>query len=585
MTAVGAAAARAASSQQTERSREAARLFSDLMGLPPVVRRDVLRALDADVWPRLLAVAAREGGTPYALWADDPVGFVEDVLGETLWSRQRDILVALTDHRRVAVPSGFGTGKTHLAARAVAHHVCTRPVGVGLAVTIATRMRQVQRQLWPHIRRLHARAGLPGDCDMTQWRMPDSRGVATDAAYGFTAPPGDEAAMQGIHGGAVLLVVDEAGGIGHLIGRSTRNLLTGDARMLAIGNPATDDENTWFESLCEAGDDPDRPADTTVRIRALDSPAITGEAAGVCRDCPPTAAEHPLAAHLVDQDWVDDAVREHGPDAPYVQAKVHAIFPKGGPARTLPTGWVEAAVESDEPEICVDGEWVRLCDLGLPGEPAEWAVAAGAWVRLGVDVAADGGDELVVARSVGDLVTVEHHSSGAGNAAPYAVAGTVLGQIRRAEALRARLGTTAAVRVKVDAIGVGWGVAGILEAWASEGVHSAEIVRVVVSEVTGRESTGTLRPWRKRDELWLSMRDLLEPPAGPRVRLRVDRRTFAQLTSPTYKTNSTGFTVVESKDSLRKRGLSSPDRAEAVLLAPYEPVDTKRKGRKVAILG
>lgn len=580
---IAAAAGTAArSGQQQERSREAARLFADLMALPPEVRRGFLRELDVDARARVLAVAAIEGGTPYCLWADDPVGFVEDVLGETLWSRQREILAALGTHRRVAVPSGFGTGKTYLAARAVAHFVCTRPAGVGLAVTIATRMRQVQRQLWPHVRRLHARAGLPGRCDMTQWRMPDPRGVDTDVAYGFTTPEHDEAAMQGIHAGALLLVVDEAGGIGHLIGRSTRNLLTGDARMLAIGNPPTDDESSWFETLCAAGDDDARPADTTIRIRALDSPAITGEPVGRCRDCPPASPAHPLSDHLVDQAWVDDAIREHGPDAAYVQAKVHARFPKGGPSRVIPSAWLEAAVESDEPELG-DG-WTKLRDLGLADESAEWAVQDGAWVRLGVDVAAGGGDELGVSRCVGDLVTIEHTSAGAENNSPYHVAGVALKEIRRAEALRERLGTVAAVRVKVDAIGVGWGVAGILEAWASEGVHSAEIVRVVVSEETGRQETATLRPWRKRDEMWTGARALLAPPAGPQLRMRIDRRTFAQLTSPGYTTNSTGFTVIEAKSALKSRGLSSPDRAEAALLAIYEPLDTRKKRRKVQLL-
>lgn len=580
MTGTGTLAAAAAQpGREEERSREAARLFADLMALPPDVRRAFLRELDVGARARVLAVAAQQGGTPYCLWADDPVGFVEDVLGETLWSRQREILAALTDHRRIAVPSGFGTGKTWLAARAVAHFVCTRPAGVGLAVTIATRMRQVQRQLWPHVRRLHARAGLPGQCDMTQWRMPDPRGVDTDVAYGFTTPDHDEAAMQGIHAGALLLVVDEAGGIGHLIGRSTRNLLTGDARMLAIGNPPTDDESSWFETLCAAGDDPDRPADVAIRIRALDSPAITGEQVGRCMDCPPASPPHPLSDHLVDQAWVDDAIREHGEDAAYVQAKVYARFPKGGPSRAIPSAWLEAAVNSDEPEPG-DG-WVRLRDLDVPGEPAEWAVQYGAWVRLGVDVAAGGGDELGISRCVGDLLTIEHTSAGAVNNAPYHVAGVVLREIRRAEQLRQALGTAAPVRVKIDAIGVGWGVAGILEAWAAEGVHSAEVVRVVVSEETGRaEETGTLRPWRKRDEMWLAMREMLAPPAGPRLRMRIDNRTFAQLTGPGYTTNSTGFTVIEAKSALKARGLSSPDRAEAGLLAVYEPLDTSRKKRR-----
>lgn len=46
-----------------------------------------------------------------------PSGFVEDVLGESLWSKQRAVLDAIVDQARRG-PAGLGVGKTHLAARA-----------------------------------------------------------------------------------------------------------------------------------------------------------------------------------------------------------------------------------------------------------------------------------------------------------------------------------------------------------------------------------------------------------------------------------------------------------------------------------
>lgn len=549
-------------------------------------RRDVFAELSMAEWTILLKESEREFGTMYGLFARDPVGFVEVVLGETLWSKQREMLTALLDHRRVAVPSGFGTGKTHLAARAVAFWCCTNPVGVGLAVTIATRMRQVQRQLWPHVRRLHARARLPGECDMTQWRMPDLHDVDTVAAYGFTAPDHDEAAMQGIHAGRLLLVADEAGGLGQVVGRSTRNLLTGDARMLAIGNPASDDEQSWFESLCDAGADPDRPDDVTIRIRALDAPSITGEEAGTCRECPPAVAAHSLAIHLVDQEWIDDAVLDYGEDDPYVIAKVHAQFPKGATNRVIPSLWVQRAAQVPDPET--DEEWVRPCDLGITGETRTETVRRGAWVRLGVDVAADGGDEFVIARSVGDLITMEHASAGQENANAVTVAGVVLRHILRAQALAKALGSSLPVRVKVDGIGVGWALTSTLAAWKSEGIHDAEIVAVVVSERPDREPDAVAqRPLNKRAEMWLTTRSLLTPgPDGSPGGLRLgalDDRTLAQFSAPRLETNSGGFAYIEPKKHMKGRGVRSPDRAEAALLASYEPLPPKRKGRILAI--
>lgn len=560
-------------------------MVAELLALAPEIRREIISGLSARDLVVVLAATEAATGSAYGLYTDDPVGFVSDVLGETMWSRQQVVLAKLAYVQRVAVPAGFGLGKTHIAARAVVHFCCTSPVGTAQAITTATRMRQVQRQLWPHIRRIVARAGLPGVCDTTQWKMTDPYGVETVVAYGFTAPENDEAAMQGIHAPKLLLVVDEAGGISRLVGSGTNNLLTGDhARLLAIGNPAADDENTWFEGLCEEGED-DEEADTiTVRIAATDSPAVTGEDSGVCRDCPANVPEHQIAVHLVDQKWIDRAIKDHGEEAPYVIAKVHAKFPKGGSSRIIPVAWVENACEPIEP----DGEdYVRLCDLGLADERAEYAVKRGAWVRLGVDVAADGGDELAVARAVGDLVTIEHVSSGSHNANAVTVAGKILVEIRRAEAIAKELGSPSMVRVKVDGIGVGWGVASTLAAWGAEGLHGAEIVPVMVSEVTDREPDGsTMIPYRKRDEMWIAMRQNVQPLSGGKatIRLRIDGRTQAQLVAPLYGTTSSGKTQVESKKAMKLRGISSPDRAEACLLVVYEPAPPKPKRKKSTLI-
>lgn len=552
------------------------RLFDDLMAVDPSIRRGVYADLSQRDMAELLVVADDVGGTPYALWRDDCAGFITDVLGETMWSTSRRIMDALSTEQRVAVPSCYGSSKTWSVARATLWFGATRPVGTALVVTIAPIFRQVARQMWPEIRKAHARAGMPGVVDMTQWKIPTAERLDYTVAYGLSAPPHNEAAVQGIHAPELLLVVDEAGGISRLIGRNLRALLTGGAKMIAIGNPPTDDQGSWFEGFCGLDET------TVIPISALGTPNFTDERAPRCRSCPPQVPAHPLSKHLVDPTWVRDAIAEHGEDSPYVQAKVHARFPKGGSSKTVPYAWAEVAAEQDEPDTAPG--WHRLCDLGLPDEDREWLVAEGDWVRLGVDVAADGGDEMVIARTVGTLGTIEHRSSGVENEDSVNVAGKVKEHILRAEALRRRLGTVAPVRVKVDVIGVGWGVVGTLQAWRNEGLYDAEIVAVDVRESPGTAKQGvgeTLRPWRQRDQMWLAGRDLLRPvgPGEPgQVRLRVDRRTIAQLTAPGYGTNASGFTVVESKKSLRDRGLPSPDRAEAWLLSVFEP-PAKRKKR------
>jgi hypothetical protein len=68
---------------------------------------------------------------------------------------------------------------------------------------------------------------------------------------------------------------------------------------------------------------------------------------------------------------------------------------------------------------------------------------------------------------------------------------------------------------------------------------------------------------------------LIQPREGKQeIRLDVDRQVLAQLAGPTYKSDSSGRIQIESKADMKRRGVSSPDRAEAILLALYENKST-----------
>ena len=287
---------------------------------------------------------------------------------------------------------------------------------------------------------------------------------------------------------------------------------------------------------------------------------------------------------LVDQAWIDEAVRDYGESDPYVIAKVHARFPRGGSSRAIPSAWVEAAAEAPEPE---GDDVVRLCDLGLAEETRTIAVVRGSWVRLGVDVAADGGDEFVIARVVGDVVTIEHSSAGAENENSVTVAGVVLRHILRAQALAAALGTAAPVVCSLDAIVVGYGISGTLRAWRSEGMHAATIVPVIVSEKPTRAVTesATMRPRNRKAEAYMAFRSLLQPGPDGAGLLRLgwlDHRTLAQFSGPKMLNDSAGYVTIERKADLKRRGVKSNDRAEACILACYSAGEAKRKGRVLA---
>ena len=358
-------------------------------------------------------------------------------------------------------------------------------------------------------------------------------------ADGFSAYNHDETAVQGVHAPHLLVIVDEAGGISATLGRALESLMTGGhTRLLVMGNPPVDSESSWFEQVCNSD------LYNVIPIATKDTPNFTGEDVGICKACPDSVPKHKITEHLVDQTWVDDVVTEFGSDSPFVEARVHARFPRVTANRVIPYDWLERAAEMND-------------------------LQRGA-IKLGVDVASDGGDEFAIAQLDGMNVSVIHKTSGAANSSAVDVAGIVLQHILDAESKHRERQIQESVRVKIDAIGVGWGVVSILQAWRGEQRHSAEVIGVNVAE----RSKDATRFSNQRAEMWWNMRTLLQVDNNnlyPQIKTDLDQKTIAQLTSPIYKSDSSGRVQIESKKDMKRRGLNSPDRAEAVLLALFEP--------------
>lgn len=481
---------------------------------------------------------------PWARFEHSPVGFIESGIGETLWSKQKEILQSLQDNKRTAVPACHAPGKTHLAARAISWWMSVHPPGTAIAISTAPTFRQVRNIMWANLRRVHIMHDLPGEILTNQWKMD-----GTVVAYGFAAKATDESAIQGIHAPHLLIVVDEAGGISDTIGKSMESLMTGGhTRMLALGNPPTEDEQSWFERICES------PNWNVVRIPADATPNFTGENAGICKSCPPIVEAHNVALHLVDKAWVDDVISEFGEDSPFVEARVHARFPKSGVGKVIPYGWIERAEQNEE---------YLESDV----------------IKLGADIASDGGDEFAIGWIDGYVASIVHKSSGAANANAVDVAAVIWGYAIKAVDTHKERKVKNKVRVKIDKIGVGWGVVSILEKWVKERKMGAFIEIVGVNVAERPQDVDKFK--NQRAEMWWNGRTLMQPNKvldedGKEVevqdiRLNVDRQVMAQLSGPKYKNDSAGRISIESKVDMKKRGVRSPDQAEAILLGFYEP--------------
>src|SRR5262249_32090687 len=111
-----------------------------------------------EVWRKRMAAYRRK-----------PEQFAEEVLGSRWWKRQREVARLVAAHRRPAVKSANGVGKTYLAADLALWFLYShRP---SIVITTAPTFRQVRQLLWEELRKHFSKARLPLPGKLTTTRL------------------------------------------------------------------------------------------------------------------------------------------------------------------------------------------------------------------------------------------------------------------------------------------------------------------------------------------------------------------------------------------------------------------------------
>lgn len=274
----------------------------------PVPAKDALEAL--------LAKAAEVATDPlrFGAYFNDPVGFCKDVLGVSLWERQRQIAEAVAHDRRVAVKSGHGIGKTFLMACLTLWWLYARR---GLVVTTGPTKEQVEDVLW---REIAERANLtlvplPGKTFGTEHRV-----SPTWYAVGITTEKAE--AFQGRHHEHLLVIIDEAPGVQEHIHLAIASLATGAKNTIVmIGNP-TQTSGTFYDAFRLPG---------WTRLHAS------------CLDHPNVRAGRELIPGAVTREWVEERRVKWGEHHPLWYSRVLGEFPKISTRGVIPLAWIERA--------------------------------------------------------------------------------------------------------------------------------------------------------------------------------------------------------------------------------------------------
>ena len=499
-----------------------------------------------------------------------PVVFAREVLGVALWSKQEEVLEALRVHRRVAVKSGHGLGKGFSAAVAILWFLCCHDPAVVLST--APTFRQVRHVLWREVRRLYHRSRVPLGGKLLDTRLempsltvsdrPPEKGSKSTApadggerfALGLSADGGDQ--FQGFHSPNMLIVVDEAEGVSEEIYEAIEGVLTSaNCKLLLIGNPTTV-TGAFRRAFYQ-----DRGLYYPITISALDSPNVisngeaNGEANGEQGDL--------IIPGLATRRWVEERKRVWGEENPIYQARVLGEFPDQEEDTLVPLWAVERAAASPSPNLSPASPETE--GMVPTDEDQDYPVV------LAVDVARFGSDKSVIALRRGMAVMDVRAFYGLDT---MKLVGHVVDAINTAmlpshasshqpsDRRQPRGGTGTgnrpqredALEVIIDEIGIG---AGVVDRLREQG-YEVQGINV------GRSAQDNRHYANLRAEGYWNLRQLF---LEGNIRIPQDNEMVGQMAAIRYSFNSQGQVVIEGKEDMRRRGVPSPDKADALMLA------------------
>lgn len=474
-------------------------------------------------------------------WRREPTRWAIERAKVEIWSKQREILQAVRDHPKVAIPSCHSAGKSYTMGLLTCWWIDAHPAGEARVISTAPTSKQVDAVLWNEINQHHERLGLAGHTNKREWYLGKFL-----AALGRKPPDHVEAAFQGLHARYLMVIFDEAYGIPlHLWNEGSSLASNENARIVAVGNP---DGSGMFEDICKPGS-----GWHVVPISYRDTPNFTGE-----------AVSDRLKEMLISPGWVEDRRRVWGEQSALFQAKCEGKFPTVG-----------------SPWQVVPHDWAAQCRyLELPVNPE-------VPVEAGVDVGAGNDRTVVTIRRGATLLHVQQFVS----PDPTTTVGAISQMLRE---------WSVAV-VKVDSIGVGWGVYGHLQALSSKhtagpggpsevldatsgSAHDAKVVPINVSMAAtpGNEHLY----YNRRAEMWWLGRELSRTKHWDFSALSVDLQDqlIRELTMPEYKiVDAKGRVQIEAKANIIERLGESPDVAESALMA-YVPASWSAETKTNALL-
>ncbi len=447
------------------------------------------------------------------IYRRNPVLFAKEVLLFTPDDWQKAALLDLAENPKVAIKSGQGVGKTGLEAVALLWFLCCFPYP--RIVATAPTKQQLHDVLWSEVSKWMSRSVLLSK--LLKWTKTYIYMIGNEKRWFAVARTATKPEnMQGFHEDNMLFIVDEASGVADPIMEAILGTLSGkNNKLLLCGNP-TRTSGTFFDAFHT-----DRTLYKQHTVSSMDSPRTNKEN-------------------------IDSLIRKYGKDSSVVLVRVFGEFPKQEDDVLIMLSLIEQGC---------------MLDLEKKALPKR--------IAFGVDVARYGGDETVIAQNVDGSITLPVTFRGQ---SLMTTVGKAVQLYRKAVAEYPIY--HGKIFVNIDDCGLGGGVTDRLEeVKQEEKLNRMVIVPVNAAGKVPEEAVGDSK--EKACDMYDDMTTYLwgtvkEKLLLEELHLPNDNDLAAQLSCRKYRLTSRGKMRLESKEEMKKRGIPSPDRADAVALSCYE---------------
>lgn len=473
------------------------------------------------------------------LHADDIEAWAFDVLGERYWSKQQEIVHSFQTHRRTAVKSANGTGKSRMVGSLICHWVTTgEQPGDNLALVTGPSLKTVRDVVWDYLNKFYNIAisndtNWPGTIYSSlqdlSWRQ-SAVGKRQPANMAVGLKPGDGSdivgAFQGRRGRVKTAVfMDEAGSLHPDIYTAAEAVTTGpESREIAIGNPDNGRGSFFYQIF---NDEETAKHWNPFTISSFDLPTFTGE---VVYPDEPEKQRLLLSSGMPTPEKIESWRAMWGEGSARWMSKVMGEFPGEDDHSMFSQAAIDKAYGKDIDEV----------------------TRKEAPLKMGVDLAFGGLDETQVYFNRGGHIRRHTAWSKA----------TPLENTRKIHAIAKQYNAT---EVRVDASGAGEGVYDNLENLEEFQDRNYEVIGII----GGNGSPDPTQWAQARSWHYDQFRKMM---LDDQIDLDItDLGLKDEIIAQTYDFNQRGAIQVTPKKEMRRQGLPSPDSLDAAIYSAIEP--------------